>query len=414
MNQVIPIRTANAAIAYFPAGGRGSEKGKEAKKDKRGKEGKGYKEYKEDEEGFHYLEGNVEELLRGDPTRFYRYEIGQVEMLTAEEVTQLAQRMERGERGEQMLITKRRATGKTPAKRGSRVRLQEQQMDRIEMECVVDDISVNDMQKHDQQGVQAIQAIQGGQVVRNPLDAAEARRRLIEANLRLVVHIARRYRGFGVDIMDLVQEGNLGLIHAVEKYDHRKGCRFSTYATWWIRQYITRALASQGHAIRVPLYKIDELRRLGRVRRDLQQSLDAEPTLEMLAEQMSMDVQAVIALLSTSQEQDTISLDMPRKGGDEEVFLSDIIEDDPVYMPEQVVLTQTLQEQVQDLLNCLSQRERNVLQLRFGLNGQREHSLTEVGKQLGLSHEAVRQVEFRALRKLDHPSRSRMLHDFLE
>ncbi|HCI78750.1 MAG TPA: hypothetical protein DHW02_03585, partial [Ktedonobacter sp.] len=356
----------------------------------------------------YYLEGNAEELLHGDPARFYRYEIGQVEMLTAEEVTQLALRMER-ERAMSRAARKesrrgrrsgqdKRGVGRTGlVKQGHLKERQERQENSREMESVVEDIPANYLQMYEQE----VQEIPSADSVKYTMDANEARRRLIEANLRLVVHIARRYRGFGVDMMDLVQEGNLGLMHAVEKYDHRKGCRFSTYATWWVRQYITRALASQGHAIRVPLYKIDELRRLGRVRRDLQQSLDAEPTLEMLAEQMSMNVQAVIALLSTSQEQDTISLDMPRKGGDEEVFLSDIIEDDPVYMPEQVVLSQTLREQVQDLLNCLSQREKNVLQLRFGLNGQREHSLTEVGKQLGLSHEAVRQVEFRALRKLE-------------
>ena len=374
------------------------------------------------ETSVHYLEGNAEELLHGDPARFYRYEIGQVEMLTAEEVTQLALRMER-ERASSRSTSGRAASrrGKRgrqerqdkPDRQGGQVRLKDRQVNSREMESVVEDIPASYLQAYEQD-VEEVQSFESTSVAEYAKDANDARRRLIEANLRLVVHIARRYRGFGVDMMDLVQEGNLGLMHAVEKYDLRKGCRFSTYATWWVRQYITRALASQGHAIRVPLYKIDELRRLGRVRRDLQQSLDAEPTLEMLAEQMSMNVQEVIALLSTSQEQDTISLDMPRKGGDEEVFLSDIIEDDPVYMPEQIVLTQTLQEQVQELLKCLSQREKRVLQLRFGLNGHREHSLTEVGKQLGLSHEAVRQVEFRALRKLDHPSRSRMLHDFLE
>lgn len=304
------------------------------------------------------IQGNPEELCLNDSTRFYRYEIGQVDLLSTDEVTRLAQRIERG-------------------LAGARQRRQK----RLYQEYV------------------------------EPEEVKEAKRQLIEANLRLVLHIARKYKGFGVDLMDLVQEGNLGLMHAVEKFDYRKGYKFSTYATWWIRQYITRALAEQAHLIRVPLYKVEEMKRLSRLRRRLEQGLESEPTLEELAKQMEISVQQVIALLSTSQE--TVSLDMPRKGGDDEISLSDVLEDDPVYSPERVVIAQTLQAQVQDLLNCLTPREKRVLELRYGLDGGREHSLTEAGRKLGLSHEAVRQVEFRALRKLDHPSRSRMLQDFL-
>lgn len=299
---------------------------------------------------------NPEALSLADTSRFYRYEIGQVELLSTEKVTQLAKSIERG-------------------KQGKRQRALQNSKEETE-------------------------------------EAREARRQLIEANLRLVLHIARKYRGFGVDLMDLVQEGNLGLMHAVEKFDYSKGYRFSTYATWWIRQYITRALAEQAHLIRVPLYKVEEIKRLGRARRRLQQQgMASEPTLEQLANQMEISVQQVIMLLSTNQE--TISLDMPRKGGDDEIALSEVLEDDPIYSPERVVLSQTLQAHIQDLLNCLTQRERKVLQLRYGLNGGAEHSLSETGKKLGLSHEAVRQVEFRALRKLDHPCRDRMLQDFL-
>ena len=311
------------------------------------------------------IEADPEVLSLNDSSRFYRYEIGQVDLLSSDEVKNLAQRIEKAR-----VVTGKRQLG----------------LQRIPKEP---------------------------KEVEAAREAEEAKRQLVEANLRLVMHIARKYKGFGVDLMDLVQEGNIGLMHAVEKFDYRKGYRFSTYATWWIRQYITRALVEQAHMIRVPLYKVEEIKRLGRVRRRMQQEhgLESEPTLEQLAHQMEVSVQQVISLLSTHQE--TISLDMPRKGGDDEISLSDILEDDPIYSPERVVITETLREHIHDLLDALSQRERRVLQLRYGLNGQGEHSLSETGKKLGLSHEAVRQVEFRALRKLDPPSRSKMLQDFL-
>lgn len=310
--------------------------------------------------------GDPEIMVLDDSTRFYRYEIGQMGLLSSEEVAQLAERIERSRAGKRQRGLKRK----------------------------------NALPN----GNQAVAELEA--------EANDARRQLIEANLRLVMHIARKYKGFGVDLMDLVQEGNIGLMHAVEKFDFRKGYRFSTYATWWIRQYITRALAEQAHLIRVPLYKVEEIKRLGRVKRRLQQQgIASEPTIEELAGQMEVSVEQVIALLSTNQE--TISLDMPRQGGDDEISLSEILEDDPVYSPERVVISQTLQAQVRDLLNCLTPRERRVLQLRFGLDGGYEHSLTETGRKMGLSHEAVRQVEFRALRKLDLPCRSKMLQDFL-
>lgn len=302
------------------------------------------------------------DVLYNDPTRFYRYEIGQVDLLSSEEVIELAQSIERNKKNE-----KRRC-------RQQRVAFP--MMEQIEPEVV-----------------------------------REAKHKLVEANLRLVLYIAKKYRGFGVDLMDLVQEGNLGLMHAVEKFDYTRGYKFSTYATWWIRQYVTRALAEQAHTIRVPLYKVEEIKRLARVRRRLQEGQEDEPTIEELAERLEITVQQVITLLSTNQE--TMSLDMPRRGGDDEAPLSDVLEDDPLYSPERIVMTQTLHEQIEDLLQYLTPRERRVLQLRYGLNGGREHSLTEAGKKIGLSHEAVRQVEFRALRKLEHPSRDRMLQDFL-
>ena len=311
-----------------------------------------------------HITADSTELFFGDPTRFYRYEIGQVDMLSMEKVTELAHRIERG-RLDEMQRPKRFVRGfyEAPVR------------------------------------------------TRETVEAEDARRQLIEANLRLVLHLARKYRGFGVDLMDLIQEGNMGLMHAVEKFDYRRGYKFSTYATWWIRQYITRALAEQAHTIRVPLYKIDEIKRLGRVRRQLRQELESEPTLEAVAEQMEMSVQRVVTLLSTNQE--TISLDMPRKGGSDEIALSDLLEDAARNSPEEVLMTQTLHDQIQDVLSCLTEREREVIQLRYGLDGYRERSLTEVGKKVGLSHEAVRQIEFRALVKLDAPSRDMKLDEFL-
>ena len=316
------------------------------------------------------IQGDPALLGLNDSSRFYRYEIGQVELLSADEVKSLAERIERAR-----ILTGKRQRG---LKRTNPLRVCR---DTVETEIA--------------------------------REAEEAKQQLIKGNLRLVMHIARKYKGFGVDLMDLVQEGNIGLMHAVEKFDYRKGYRFSTYATWWIRQYITRALVEQAHLIRVPLYKIEEIKRLGRIRHRMQQEqgIDNEPTLEELADQMDVSVKQVISLLSTNQE--TISLDMPRKGGDDETSLSEIMDDDPVYSPERIVLSETLKEYIHDLLEALSQRERKVLQLRYGLNGLAEHSLSETGKKLGLSHEAVRQVEFRALRKLDTPSRNKMLQDFL-
>jgi RNA polymerase primary sigma factor len=318
------------------------------------------------------IHADPEALSLNDSSRFYRYEIGQVNLLSADKVKQLAEQIE-GARAK-LGVSKKRGLPRLPRE-------------------IRDGRGENEQEAARQE--------------------SEAKRQLIEANLRLVMHIARKYRGFGVDLMDLVQEGNIGLMHAVEKFDYKKGYRFSTYATWWIRQYVTRALVEQAHLIRVPLYKVEEIKRLGRVKRRFQQEhgMDNEPTLEELAHQMEVSVQQVIALLSTNQE--TISLDMPRNGSDDDISLSDVLEDDPMYSPERIVISQTLQEHIRDLLECLSQRERRVLQLRYGLDGDGEHSLSETGKKLGLSHEAVRQVEFRALRKLDHPSRSKMLQDFL-
>lgn len=299
----------------------------------------------------------VERWQANDPSQIYRDEVGHADLLTSEEVVRLAQCIERG-----------RIAADHP----------------------------------DQPGQQEL--IEAGDLAKN---------RLIEANLRLVIHVARRYRGLEMDLMDLIQEGNLGLMHAVEKYDYRKGFRFSTYAIWWIRQAITRALSEQAQMIRVPLYKMEKIKRLSKARQSLEQGLEKEPTLEELAAQMEISVEQVIELLTMLKAQDTLSLDLQRRIGEDEIPLSDLLEDDQTNSPERIVVTQTLEVLVRELLNNLKPRERSVICLRYGLDDGHEYSLSEVGRKLELSHEAVRQIESRALKKLDPLSRKRKLEEFL-
>jgi RNA polymerase primary sigma factor len=292
-----------------------------------------------------------------DASRMYRDEIGRVDLVSSEEVICLAQRIARG-----------RAAAELPRQPGNQ------------------------------------QLIEEGE---------KAKRKLIEANLRLVIYVARKYKGLDLDMMDLIQEGNLGLMHAVEKFDYTKGYRFSTYAIWWIRQAITRALTEQTRMIRVPLHKMEKMKQLARIQQRMWQGLEVEPTMEELAEQMDLSVQQIIDLLVITKSQEPLSLDIRRKVGDDDLPLSDLLEDDQTNSPEQIVITQTLEAQIRDLLQSLTPRERQVIRFRYGLDGDRELTLHEVGRKLGLSHEAVRQVECRALRKLDPLSRDRKLEEFL-
>ncbi len=303
------------------------------------------------------IDADIERLQASDPSRMYRDEVGHADLLTPEEVNRLAQCIEKG-----------RSAAARPNLPGHR------------------------------------EQIEAGE---------RAKQRLVEANLRLVIHVARRYKGFEMDLMDLIQEGNLGLMHAVDKYDYRKGYKFSTYAIWWIRQAITRALTEQVQMIRVPLYKMEMIKRLTKARQSLEQGLEKEPTLEDLAEQMEVDVEQVTDLMMMIQAQDPLSLDIRRRVGEDEIPLSDLLEDDQVNSPERIVIAQTLEVLIRELLNDLTARERSVIHLRYGLDDGHEHTLNEVGRKLGLSHEAVRQIEYRALKKLDPLSRKRKLEEFL-
>ena len=311
-----------------------------------------------------------------DPVRMYLKEIGKVPLLSADEEIELAQKMEAGSVAvEKIPLLKERL-----AETGD-----EQENEEIQAEIKALQLDVD--------------------------RGSDAKKRLAEANLRLVVSIAKRYVGRGMLFLDLIQEGNLGLIKAVEKFDYRKGYKFSTYATWWIRQAITRAIADQARTIRIPVHMVETINKLIRVSRQLLQELGREPTPEEIAEEMKMPVERVREILKISQE--PVSLETPI-GEEEDSHLGDFIKDDNVPVPADAATFTLLKEQLEEVLGTLTEREQKVLTLRFGLEDGRARTLEEVGKEFNVTRERIRQIEAKALRKLRHPSRSRKLKDYLE
>jgi RNA polymerase primary sigma factor len=300
-----------------------------------------------------------------DPVRMYLKEIGRVSLLTAQEEVDLAKRIEAGLEAQTKLM---------------------------ESEAVVPEerSATLEWTYH---------------------DGAVAKRHLVEANLRLVVSIAKRYVGRGMAFLDLIQEGNLGLIRAVEKFDYAKGFKFSTYATWWIRQAITRAIADQARTIRIPVHMVETINKLARIQRQLLQDLGREPTAEEIARQMELPPEKVREIQKISQE--PVSLETPI-GEEEDSHLGDFIEDAEAVVPLERASFKLLQEQLESVLHTLSKREKEVIRLRFGLVDGQPRTLEEVGKKFGVTRERIRQIESKTLSKLRHPSRSQKLRDYLE
>ena len=304
-----------------------------------------------------------------DPVRMYLKEIGKVPLLSADEEINIAMRMEKGDEAKQMLESGINADGKPLT---------------------------------DEEKKQCQAAID---------DGTQAKRLLAEANLRLVVSIAKRYVGRGMLFLDLIQEGNLGLIKAVEKFDYRKGYKFSTYATWWIRQAITRAIADQARTIRIPVHMVETINKLIRVSRQLLQEYGREPTPEEIAKAMGISEAKVREIIKIAQE--PVSLETPI-GEEEDSHLGDFIPDDDAPAPAEAASHALVREQLWDVLNTLTPREEKVLRLRFGLDDGNQRTLEEVGREFKVTRERIRQIEAKALRKLRHPSRSKKLKDYLE
>src|SRR2546425_1320385 len=321
-----------------------------------------------------------------DPVRMYLKEIGKVPLLTAEQEVDLAMRIEAGLMSEEML---------TPGGKFD--------VDRIRELAVRSSLEVETTKLTGDKAREICRRIER--------DGLLAKRKLVEANLRLVVSIAKRYVGRGMLFLDLIQEGNLGLIRAVEKFDYKKGYKFSTYATWWIRQAITRAIADQARTIRIPVHMVETINKLVRVQRQLLQDLGREPLPDVIGIQMGVPHDKVREILKVSQE--PVSLETPI-GEEEDSHLGDFIEVSEAIVPIDAASFILLQEQLESVLHTLSEREKKVIQLRFGLLDGHPRTLEEVGREFGVTRERIRQIESKTLSKLRHPSRSQKLRDYLE
>nr|WP_194950456.1 RNA polymerase sigma factor RpoD [Parvibacter caecicola] len=325
-------------------------------------------------------------MLTGDPVRMYLKEIGKVPLLTAAEEIDLAMKIEAGvAAGEQLEASDK-------AERDLKMAEETGRDIEVDKSVILDRRERRRLSRIEQVGL-------------------DAKQQLIEANLRLVVSIAKRYVGRGMLFLDLIQEGNLGLIRAVEKFDYTKGFKFSTYATWWIRQAITRAIADQARTIRIPVHMVETINKLVRIQRQLLQQLGREPTPEEIGEEMGLSAERVREIQKISQE--PVSLETPI-GEEEDSQLGDFIEDDAAVVPPDAASFSMMQEQLGKVLDGLAERERKVISLRFGLEDGHPRTLEEVGREFGVTRERIRQIESKTLAKLRHPSRSSRLKDYLE
>ena len=367
------------------------------------------------------LKAAMDELL-DDPVKNYLKQIGQIPLLSAEQEVELSRRIHAGAEAAHILQADRQKYGAPEyiKKNSARFSFEEDENSRSYTEDLDEEGNEKSSEDAEEKAAEeeAMEAVENGplteekrqELLKTRRDGLNARRSLSEANLRLVVSIAKKHVGHNLAFLDLIQEGNIGLIKAVEKFDYTKGYKFSTYATWWIRQAITRAIADQARTIRIPVHMVETINKVIRVSRQLLQELGHDPTPEETAEEMNMPVERVREIMKIAQE--PVSLETPI-GEEEDSHLGDFIPDEDASEPAEAASFTLLKEQLVEVLSTLTPREEKVLKLRFGIEDGRTRTLEEVGKEFNVTRERIRQIEAKALRKLRHPSRSKKLKDFL-